>query len=42
MFDNMDVSEAAKAMPTDNAIDNPQEAPTSIPCGITISITLGC
>ncbi|WP_283775214.1 hypothetical protein [Corynebacterium pseudodiphtheriticum] len=43
MFENMNLKEANTIAATDiaNTADT-VDSPTTIPCGITISITLGC
>ena len=42
MFEKMDIEAAASALNEDVMIDDSIDSPTSIPCGITISITLNC
>ena len=42
MYDNMVLKNATTALSDDVMIKDAVDSPTSIPCGITISITLNC
>jgi hypothetical protein len=42
MFDNLELKTATAALADDVMVEDSVDSPTSIPCGITISITLGC
>jgi hypothetical protein len=42
MISNLTFEHAASALTDDVIMDDAVDSPTSIPCGITISITLNC
>ena len=42
MYDNMELKTAMTALGDDVMVEDAVDSPTSIPCGITISITLNC
>lgn len=42
MYDDMALKTATAALNEDVMVEDAVDSPTSLPCGITISITLSC